>query len=158
MMNKLIIIFALTLQGCVGLDAVNETVKTGADAIATVKKADGIQSVGKAADKLAEAQVKKQETKQLKIKADANALQVAITVLNQVEGADKINLAKGLLKSREARIAGEQETTRTQFRTNALFWGMVGLLIGFVLSIILKALSNASNRLEGNVKFLPKSG
>jgi hypothetical protein len=156
-MKIILLISFLFLQSCTGLGIFNETIKTGSEAVTTVKKADAVQSVGNAAEKLADAQIKKQETKQLKIKENSDALQTAVQLLNQIKDENnKLKIGNKLLQARMDRIAGEQETLRTQYRTNAWFWGMAGLLGGFILSILFKSLANAGARVEGNLKINKK--
>ena len=156
-MKILIIIFSIMLQGCAGLGIFNETVKTGSEAIVNVKKADAIQSVGQATKILAKSKIKKEETKQLKIKENANALEIAVGVLNQIKDEkQKVVIAGKLLKARVERVADEQKTIRVKYYTNSWLWIVTVLLGVFVFLALLKSLAGVGSRVEGNFKINKK--
>ncbi len=151
-MKKLLLILAiLTISGCIpGLD---NTIEASGKAVKDGGIGVGAANFGIGANKLAESQIEKQKTAQLKIKENATALEIGVAVVNSiVDEYSRLEAAKALLQERQKRLADEQDTKRTELRTNAIFWFLIGIVVGITLFILGRIGLSFANRIEGNLK------
>ncbi|WP_066044048.1 hypothetical protein [Bathymodiolus septemdierum thioautotrophic gill symbiont] len=150
---KILLIMSALLSSCV-LDSFNDTIETGANATKTVATGIAIKKTGDAIKILAKSNIKKQENNALRIKTDATALQTAVAILFSIESEkDRIALAKKLLEAKSKKTLQENLTKRAEHQSNRYFWSILGVLIGFILSVVLKSFSSTLNKVNADIKF-----
>lgn len=155
---------SLLLSSCISLSDITRTVTGGARAskdvntgIAIKSAGKAIKSIGGAIDKNAQAKVIMAKNAALKIEKTANIRQITISAINSLDKeANKVQLSNHLMTLIRAKNRQEHMTKRAQYWSDARFWGILGMLLGFLLSVLLRTLSNAVSRVRGVLKFDPK--
>lgn len=160
----LTIISSLYLASCISLGDITKVVTGGAKAskdvntgIAIKNTGKAIKSIGEAIDKSAEARIITAKNNTLKIEKTANIRQITISAINSLKKeANKVQLSNHLMTLIQAKNRQEHMTKRAEYWSDSRFWGILGMLLGFLLSVLLRTLSNAVSRVRGVLKFDPK--